>query len=52
MAPFIESVRDVLYDGVLPGLGTVLYVAVAAALALLGGRLLFRRMERDLAVVL
>ena len=52
VAPFIESVRDVLYDGTMPGAGTVLYVAAMAVLALLGGRLLFRRLERDLAVVL
>jgi homopolymeric O-antigen transport system permease protein len=52
VAPFIEAVRDVLYDGRAPGAATLAYVAVAAALALLAGRALFRRMEGELAVVL
>jgi ABC-type polysaccharide/polyol phosphate export permease len=52
IAPFIEAVRDVLYDGVVPGAGTVLYMAVATVLALLAGRALFRRLEGELAVVL
>jgi lipopolysaccharide transport system permease protein len=52
VAPFIESVRDVLYDGRLPDAGTALYVVGATAIALLAGRVLFRRMERELAVVL
>jgi len=52
VAPFIEAVRSVLYDGAAPGPGTLAYVAVAAGIALLGGRWLFRRMEGELAVVL
>jgi lipopolysaccharide transport system permease protein len=52
VAPFIESIRDVLYDGALPAVGALLYVAVAAALAVIGGRALFRRLEGELAVVL
>ena len=52
VAPFIEAVRDVLYDGVVPGAGTLLYVAVATVLALLVGRALFKRLEGELAVVL
>jgi len=52
IAPFIEAVRDVLYEGRVPGSGTLIYVAVAAGLALVCGRALFRRMERELAVVL
>ncbi len=51
VAPFIEAVRDVLYEGAVPGAATLAYVAVAAALALLGGRALFRRLEGELAVV-
>jgi len=51
VAPFIEAVRAVLYDGEVPGAGTLLYVAGAAAVALLAGRALFRRLEGDLAVV-
>ncbi len=52
VAPFIEAVRAVLYEGAVPGWDVLLYVAVAAALALLVGRALFVRMERELAVVL
>jgi len=52
VAPFIEAVRDVLYDGRLPGAGTLLYVVAATVLALAVGRTLFRRMEGELAVVL
>ena len=52
VAPFMESVRDVLYDGRVPAASTLLYVVVATGLALLAGRALFRRMERELAVVL
>ena len=51
VAPFIIAVRDVLYYGEVPSAAVLLYVAVAAAVALLGGRALFRRMERELAVV-
>lgn len=52
VAPFIEAVRNVLYDGVVPGAGTLLYVAVAAVAALALGRVVFGRLERELAVVL
>ena len=52
VAPFIESVRAVLYDGRAPGLDTLAYVVVATGLALVVGRALFRRMEGELAVVL
>ena len=52
VSPFIEAVRAVLYDGRLPGAATLLYVGAAAALALLAGRALFRRLEGELAVVL
>jgi len=52
VAPFIESVREVLFFGRFPELGVIAYVVVAAALALGLGRALFRRMERELAVVL
>ena len=52
IAPFVDAVRDVLYAGVAPSAGHMAYVAVAGLLALGGGVLLFRRMERDLAVTL
>jgi ABC-type polysaccharide/polyol phosphate export permease len=51
VAPFIIALRDVLYGGVWPSLGTMLYVLGAAVLALGGGVLLFRRMAAELAVV-
>jgi ABC-type polysaccharide/polyol phosphate export permease len=52
VAPFIEATRDILYSGVAPSAGTLIYVSVAGLGALGLGALLFRRMERDLAVVL
>ncbi|WP_372788019.1 ABC transporter permease [Paraconexibacter sp.] len=51
VAPFIESVRSILYDGAVPSGATLLYVAVAAVVAVLGGRVLFRAMQRELAVI-
>ena len=51
VAPFITSIRDVIWGGVWPSAPTVLYVVAAAALALAGGAALFRRMEAELAVV-
>jgi ABC-type polysaccharide/polyol phosphate export permease len=52
IAPFIEGTRKILYDGVAPGWGTVLYVVVAGAVALAVGVVAFRRLERELAVIL
>jgi lipopolysaccharide transport system permease protein len=51
VAPFIESVRDVVYAGRWPDVAVLLYVLAATGLALLGGRALFRRLEGELAVV-
>ena len=51
VAPFITATRDVIWGGVWPSAGVVLYVAAAAALALSGGAALFRRMQAELAVV-
>ena len=51
VAPFIESIRGVLYAGTWPSGAALLYVVAAAALALAGGRALFRRLEAELAVV-
>jgi lipopolysaccharide transport system permease protein len=51
VAPYIVAVRDVLYGGDVPAAGVLLYVAAGAAVALLCGRVLFRRMEGELAVV-
>lgn len=51
VAPFIEAVRSVVYDGAVPGADTLLYVLAAATIALVGGATLFKRMQRELAVV-
>jgi lipopolysaccharide transport system permease protein len=52
VAPFVEAVRSVLYDGTAPSAGVLLFVVAAAAVTLLGGRALFRRLEGELAVIL
>jgi ABC-type polysaccharide/polyol phosphate export permease len=51
VAPFITSIRGVIWGGLWPSGPTVLYVVAAGALALAGGAALFRRMEAELAVV-
>jgi ABC-type polysaccharide/polyol phosphate export permease len=51
IAPFVDALRSVTFDGAWPGLATSGYVAAAAALALGGGVVLFRRMQGELAVV-
>ena len=51
IAPFIGAVRDVVYGGIAPGGAELAYVVLAAALALLGGHALFRRLQGELAVV-
>jgi lipopolysaccharide transport system permease protein len=51
IAPFIGAVRDVVYGGFAPGGGELVYVVLVAAVALLGGHALFRRLQGELAVV-
>jgi lipopolysaccharide transport system permease protein len=51
IAPFIESIRRVLYDGHAPSLAALAYIVVAAALAFAVGRALFARMSAELAVI-
>lgn len=51
VAPYIVAVRDVLYGGELPSAAVLLYVVAGAVVALLAGRVLFNRLERELAVV-
>jgi ABC-type polysaccharide/polyol phosphate export permease len=51
IAPFIVAIRDVVYGGAWPDLPTALYVAGAGLLFLAGGLMLFRALERELAVV-
>ncbi len=52
VAPFIEAVRAVLYSGAAPGLATLAYVAAATVIAVVVGRVVFRRLEGELAVIL
>ncbi len=52
IAPFVDAVRQLLYAGTAPPVGQLAYLAAAGVLALVGGLLLFRRMARDLAVML
>jgi ABC-type polysaccharide/polyol phosphate export permease len=52
IAPFISSVRTVVFYCRTPDTPTLLYVAVAAVLSAAFGIALFRRMEGELAVVL
>jgi ABC-type polysaccharide/polyol phosphate export permease len=52
VAPFIRALRSAVFDGSVPSAGVLLYVAVAAGVALGAGITLFRRLEGELAVVL
>ena len=51
VAPFVEGFRSILYYGTAPW-GQLLYAVIAAAVAVLAGGLVFRRLEGELAVVL
>ncbi len=51
IAPFIETVRSILFYGTAPQWGYLLYVVCAAVVGLGIGALVFRRMEGELAVV-
>ncbi|MBV9465232.1 MAG: ABC transporter permease [Solirubrobacterales bacterium] len=51
IAPFVQAIRSVVYDGGGPGWGRLLYAALAAGAALALGSFVFRRMESELAVV-
>ncbi len=52
LAPFVDAVRELLYAGAAPSVGQLLYLAGVGLGALGAGVLVFRRLERDLAVVL
>jgi lipopolysaccharide transport system permease protein len=52
IAPFIESLRAIIYGGTGPGAGRVIYALAAAVVSLVLGRLIFARMQGELAVVL
>jgi ABC-type polysaccharide/polyol phosphate export permease len=51
IAPFIGAVRDLVYGGSVPGIAELSYVVLAAAVVLVGGSALFRRLQGELAVV-
>jgi ABC-type polysaccharide/polyol phosphate export permease len=51
VAPFVAAVRDIVYAGAAPSAGALLYIAGVGLGALALGTFLFRRMERDLAVI-
>ncbi len=51
IAPFIEAIRRILYDGQAPSTAALAYVVVAATLALVAGRALFHRLQDELAVI-
>ena len=51
IAPFIETLRSILFYGVEPDWGRMVYVVLVGTLTLTAGWLVFRRMEGELAVV-
>ena len=51
IAPFMLAIRSVLFYGRAPQLGQVIYMVVAAAVALTLGRAVFARMQGELAVI-
>jgi ABC-type polysaccharide/polyol phosphate export permease len=51
IAPFVQAIRSVLYEGTAPDLGRLVYAVAAAGVALTAGSVVFRRMEGELAVV-
>ena len=52
IAPFIEGLRAIVFYGRSPGWGRILYTLAIAAVSIVLGRLLFRRLQGELAVVL
>ena len=52
IAPFLDAVRELLYAGAAPGLGHLAYLVAVGGGALVLGVVVFRRMQRDLAIVL
>jgi homopolymeric O-antigen transport system permease protein len=51
VAPFVDSLRQIVYAGTAPSLGSLLYVVVVGMGAVVLGWFAFRRLERDLAVI-
>jgi lipopolysaccharide transport system permease protein len=52
VAPFVEAIRDPLFWGELPELGDIVYVVVAAGIALVVAAFVFRRVDDQLAAQL
>jgi ABC-type polysaccharide/polyol phosphate export permease len=52
VAPFVDSVREIVYSGAAPSVGQLCYMAGVGLGVLLLGRIVFKKMERDLAVIL
>jgi lipopolysaccharide transport system permease protein len=52
VAPFVEAIRDPLFWGELPALGDLVYVVVAAGIALVVAAFVFRRVDDQLAAQL
>jgi len=52
VTPFVLALQDVLYWGLVPSARLLTYILVVGAGTLVGGYLIFRRLERNLAVEL
>jgi ABC-type polysaccharide/polyol phosphate export permease len=52
VAPFVDAVREIVYSGAAPAAGQLAYLLGVGLGALALGVVVFRRMERDLAVIL
>ena len=52
VTPFVEAIRGPLFYGQYPGVGEIVYLVVAAAVSLLLGAFVFRRLDDQLAVEL
>jgi lipopolysaccharide transport system permease protein len=52
LSPFVLSIRGAMFDGVWPATGDIAYCVVAAGVFLVGGLIVFRRLEREMAVEL
>ena len=52
ISPFVIAVQDTLFFGTWPSPADTVYCVVAAAVALVAGWLLFRRLEPEMAVEL
>src|SRR5947207_11844046 len=51
VAPFVDALRQIVYAGVAPSVGEMAYVVGVGAAAVAVGAVAFRKMERDLAVI-